>query len=132
MKKLLVAFCASLVLSVSFASAPVVTTPKVLKASEIFFQIGKGKSISLLELSSISRTELEKITGRKMNFFERMAFNSTRKKLKNGINNEGVVTNKKLKKIFDADGEGGFHLGGFALGFLAGLIGVLVAYLIKD
>ena len=132
MKKLLVAFSAFLILSISFASAPTVITPKALKASAVIIQIGKGKTISLLELSTISRTDLEKLTGKKMNFFQRMAFNGAQKKLQKGINSDGVVTNKKLQKIFDSSAEGGFHLGGFALGFLAGLIGVLVAYLIKD
>ena len=34
--------------------------------------------------------------------------------------------------MFYADGRSGFNPGGFALGFFAGLIGVLIAYLIKD
>ncbi len=52
--------------------------------------------------------------------------------MKRGINKDGVVTGKKMKKMFAAGGETGFHVGGFALGFLVGLIGVLIAYLIND
>ena len=137
MKKVFTFFLASLLITFSMASVPNHESPKNSKmcASEIFVPIGKtGNKISLLELSTISRTDLEKMTGKKMNFLERHAFYSAQNKLKKGIDNDGVVSNKKLQKAFGqgGDGESGFHLGGFALGFLLGLIGVLIAYLIKD
>lgn len=80
----------------------------------------------------ISGDDLEKLTGRKMNGGESYAFKVSQRKLKTGINADGVVTNKKLSKAFFAGNETGFHLGGFALGFLLGLIGVLIAYIIND
>lgn len=139
MKKLFVIVIAFFVVTVSTASTPMNpgTEKSKVYASNIFIPIGKtGNKISLLELSTISRTDLEKITGKKMNFWERQAFKSAQKKLKKGINDDGVVTKKQLLKVFGegkgGDGETGFNLGGFALGFLVGLIGVLVAYLIND
>lgn len=121
------------VLSNVIASAPVSTSPKLPKASEILIPVGKdGKTISLQELATIKQSELEQLTGRKMGLPERIAFHSAQRKLNRGINNEGEITNKRMKKMFYADGETGFHLGGFALGFFVGLIGVLIAYLIKD
>lgn len=132
MKKLITFLVAVVLLSNSFASTRVNVNPSVLNASEIFIPIGKdGKKISLLELSKISKTELEKMTGRKMNGVQSAAFKGAQKKLNKGINKDGIVTNKKLRKMFTG-GETGFHFGGFALGFFLGLIGVLVAYLLKD
>ncbi len=132
MRKIFTFFVAVLVLASSFASTPVSVTPGVMYASQIMIPVGKdGKKISLLELSKISKADLEKMTGRKMNGVQAMAFKGAQKKMNKGIDNNGVVTSKKMKKVF-AEGESGFHLGGFALGFLLGLIGVLVAYLLKD
>lgn len=126
---------AVITLSSSFASNPDFVKPskKKLYASEIMIPVGSaGQKISLLDLATIERGELEKITGRKMKLAEQFAFKASQKKLRSSINKDGVVTDKKIKKMFYRGGETGFHLGGFALGFFVGLIGVLIAYLIKD
>jgi len=131
MKKVFTSVIALLVLTVSFAAKPN-SNPTPLYASQIMFPVGKaGQKISLLELSTISKVNLEKITGKKMSGAESFAFKSAQRKMNRGINNEGVVTSKRMKKMFYA-GETGFHFGGFALGFFVGLTGVLIAYLIKD
>lgn len=136
MKKFLLISALFLFNAVSMASNPFSTTtvkPGRLHASAVMIPIGKdGKKISLLELSTISKSGLENLTGRKMNFTQRLAFKGAQKKLRNGINNDGFVVDKKLQKAFAGDGDSGFHLGGFALGFLLGLIGVLIAYIIND
>ncbi len=138
MKKIFIAFCVLLVWSVSsaFTTAsmnPSTTVPSGLKAADMLITVGKnGEKISLLELSTISRKSLEKITGKKMNLSQRLAFRGAQKKLQHGINSDGVVTDKKIKKMFYGDGGSGFNLGGFALGFLIGPLGVLIAYLIND
>lgn len=133
MKKLFMSFCAVVVLisASAFSGKPVGKGD--LKASEILMPVGnKGQTISLLELSTISRGDLESLTGKKMNFTQKLAFKGAQKKLRNSINNDGYVTDKKVKKFFKADGGSGFHLGGFALGFFLGLIGVIVAYVLND
>ncbi len=133
MKKVLVTFIAMIFLAGSFASTPQKADPNPLLASQIMIPVGKGgEKISLLQLSTISKADLEKFTGRKMNGAQSLAFKGAQRQMKRGINDEGIVTSKKMKKMFYADGETGFHLGGFALGFLVGLIGVLIAYLIND
>ena len=132
MQKVITFFVAIMLLASSFASTPVFETPKTIYASQIMIPVGKdGKKISLLELSKISKADLEAMTGRKMNYIQTMAFKGAQKKLNKGIDENGIVTNKKMKKAFD-DGETGFNIGGFALGFLLGLLGVLIAYLIND
>lgn len=134
MRKIITFFVAAVILfTSSFAStSPIKENPGVLYASQIMIPIGKdGKKISLLELAKISKDDLEKMTGRKMNAIETFTFNRAQKKMNKGIDKNGIVTNKKMQKAF-ADGESGFSIGGFALGFLLGLIGVLIAYIIND
>lgn len=132
MKKLSLALVAFFMMAFTFSAFASEGAPAPKKASEIFFNVGStGERISLQELSTISREELELRTGKKMNFGEKIAFKKAQKKLNKGIDEDGNLTSKKLKKAF-ADGESGFHLGGFALGFLVGLIGVVIAYIIND
>ena len=49
--------------------------------------------------------------------------------MRDNIAPDGSFNSKAIKKAF---GDGGFHLGGFALGFFLSLLGVLIAYLIND
>ncbi len=134
---------ACFILLSSFVATPVVApaTKNVVKpvevnAKNVLIPVGgkAGVKVSLYELRNMKQSQLEVITGRKMNFFESLAFSKAQKQLKKQINDEGVVTGNKLKRAMGAssDGTSGFHLGGFALGFLVGLIGVLIAYLIND
>ena len=54
--------------------------------------------------------------------------------LRKSILEDGTLNNKKLEKLAlkVQEGNSGFHAGGFFLGFLLGVIGVLIAYLIDD
>lgn len=134
MKKISTFFVAAVILfTSSFAStSPFKESPGAIYASQIMIPISKdGKKISLLELSKISKSDLEKMTGRKMTGIQSFAFKGAQKKMNKGIDKNGIVTNKKMKKAFE-DGDSGFNIGGFALGFLLGLIGVLIAYIIND
>ena len=117
------------------APAVVAAAPAAVKASEILIPLGNtGKTVNLQDLSTMNTADLEKMTGKKMGFFHRMEFKLAQKKLRRSINADGTLNNKKLAMLAskDMDGDTGFHIGGFALGFLLGLIGVLIAYLIND
>ena len=56
--------------------------------------------------------------GKKLSFFEKIEFKILQKRYK--------------KKLYDGDDSTGFNIGGFALGFLLGLIGVLLAYIFSQ
>ena len=131
MKKFLIFFVAfSLVAVTSFASSGFTLVSK--KASDVYLPIGStGQKISLLDLSRINVKEFETISGRHLNFFDRLGFKIAQKKLRKSINADGTIDNKKLNKFLDeGDHTTGFHLGGFALGFFLGIIGVLLAYVL--
>jgi hypothetical protein len=113
--------------------APATAAP--VMAAEIRIPLGNaGASVNLQELSTMKTADLEKIAGKKMGWLTRLEFKLAQKKLRRSINADGMINNKKLAMLAsrDMDGTSGFHLGGFALGFLLGLIGVLIAYLIND
>ena len=121
-----------LLLAVSFSgsllasTAPVVGSPN---AKNIMVPIAKGKLISFEDLAYIKVADYEKITGKKLSFFQKLEFKLTQRKLRNSINDDGTFSNKRMEKMFkdDMSGASGFHLGGFALGLLLFLIGVLIA-----
>lgn len=131
MKKILVLFTALCFLTNTFAAFEIKHPTK--NAAEIFLPVGNaGQKISLMDLSKISVKDFEKLSGKHLNFFDRIAFKSGQRNLRNGISVDGTIENKKLLKFTDGDGDHstGFHFGGFALGFFLPLIGVGIAYLI--
>lgn len=133
MKKLLTLLTAFAFVSSSFAISNVTEEKPQPRADKIFVPIANtGYKISLMELSRISMKDLQLLTGRKMNLIEKIAFKDAQKTLKRNINPDGTFDKRFAKKLQRrGDGEG-FQAGGFFLGLLLGLIGVLIAYLIKD
>ncbi|TMI74824.1 MAG: hypothetical protein E6H09_03000 [Bacteroidetes bacterium] len=109
----------------------------VLKADQLMIPIGKtGKKISYAELATISLADFQAMTGKKMNFIERLNFRMAQSKIRKSIAADGSIKNKRILKYFSkgrgGSGETGFHAGGFALGFFIGLIGIVIAYVIDD
>jgi hypothetical protein len=135
MKKFFISLSVLFILNGTFATVSVVSSLKnPLKASEIFIPVGKtGKIISLLELSTIKMKDLQTLTGGKISFIDKLTLKAAQKQLRNSINYDGTFNSKKIEKLMKKRGDGkGFQAGGFFLGFLLGLIGVLIAYLIND
>lgn len=132
MKKLLLIFLAFSITASSFAFSTLSFGHR--KASDVYIPVGTtGQKISLLNLSQIDIKDFENLSGRHLNFFDRMGFKLAQRKLRKSIDADGTIDNKKLERFLEqGDHSTGFHLGGFALGFFVGLIGVLIAYLIED
>src|SRR5262245_32419914 len=100
MKKLVFLSAALFVLTMSFASSSVTIKPAV-KASELFIPIGtSGQKISLLDLSRMSIKDVQAITGKKMSFADRLTFKAAQRQLRQSINPDGTISNKKLEKQF--------------------------------
>lgn len=116
----------------SFATS-IIKPPQ--KAADIFVPVGTtGKRISLLELSQLDLKSFETLTGRHLRFIDRIGFKIAQRDLRKSINRDGTIDARRLNRFKSSrvDHSTGFHIGGFALGFFVGLIGVLIAYLIKD
>lgn len=131
MKKLIAFVLSIAVLNMSIAVTPPADGVNPMNASTILIPVGKtGQTISLMEFSKLKPAEYEKLAKVKLGFFDRIAYKMAMKKLRKSIDKNGNITNKKVAKMFTkpVDGDSGFHAGGFALGFLLGLIGVLIAY----
>ena len=86
------------------------------------------------DLSQMKVKEFEALSGRDMKLADKVTFKMAQRELRKNISHDGTISSKKLNKFFDkkVDGTSGFHLGGFALGVLLRLIGVLIAYLLND
>jgi hypothetical protein len=130
MKKLLLLLTVFGIFLNSFAAFEI--KPLAKKANEIFLPVGNTEQkISLQDLSTINVKDFETLSGRHLNFFDRLMFKAEQKKLKNSISSNGTINNKRLLKLMsDGDHSTGFHIGGFLLGFFLLPIGVLIAYLI--
>ena len=127
MKKLLFLLTVLLFVSGSFASSVINPEIPKLKASEIFIPVGNNrKTISFMELSAISTKYFQSLTGKKMKFFEKLSFKLGQKKFKNMINADGTVNNKKLEKLKFGENDGVGFGGGFFLGLILSIFGVLI------
>jgi hypothetical protein len=133
MKKIITLFFLLAMFTQTISAATV--SGEKLKASEIMIPVGNtGKSISMLDLSTMSVNDFEQLSGKKLKGFDKMMFKSGQKELRHCINADGTLNNKRLEKLYKKDHKdltAGFNIGGFALGFLLSLIGVLLAYIIK-
>ena len=131
MKKIVLLFTVVLFSTSSFSSAIKPVDPK-LKASEIFIPIGNnGKQISVMELSTISTKDFQSLTGKKMNFFERLSFKLGQRKLRKLIDADGSLNNRTLTKIRSLqsnkpDDSGNLFVKGFFMGLALGLFGVMI------
>ena len=133
MKKILTFIIAISFLQISIAIAPTADGAKPLNANQIMIPVGNtGQKISLADFSRLTPNEYEKLAHVRLNFFDRVNYKLGMKKLKHSIAADGTIKNKKLSAAVSADMTSGFHLGGFALGILLSIVGVLIAYLIND
>ena len=139
MKRIVGLFLALSVLTTSFAAGtssvlPSSKKPAKIYAADVMVPMGKsGQQVSLLDLSHMKVREVEALTGKKMKLADKVGFKVAQRQLANSINDDGSIDSKQLSKMAKkAEGGGGFHIGGFALGFFLGLIGVLLAYVVWD
>lgn len=134
MKKILLFLALSLSVNLIFASPLALKPKKRIYASDIMIPLGEtGTKVSLLDISQFTIKEAELVRGEKMKFAEKLAFKVAQRKLNQYINPDGSLNDRKLeKKLKRADDSGGFHAGGFFLGLLLGLIGLIIALLIND
>jgi len=133
MKKSAIALLGCLFLLSVYAAKPNRPGYHTIDAKQYFFPLDEnGNKLSLFELSHISKQELQQKTGRKMNHLQSISFKVVQKKLNKMIDADGKIAVRLQDPEDDPAVKPGFDGGGFALGFIGGLLGILVAYLIKD
>ena len=110
------------------------TTPKASTAPSantlMVPLFNSGKSVSLSDFMHMNASEYKTLTGERMSFKERIELKLFQHHFKNAFAKDGTIDLQKFHQ--DMDDDGGFHLGWFLLGFLLGLIGLIIALLIFD
>lgn len=98
MKKIVALLFASVIMVHSFAAVNVELPAR--KAADVMIPIGKtGKSVSLLDLATMSPKDYQSLTGQHLKFGERIAFKLSQKELKTTINTDGTVNMKKMEAL---------------------------------
>ena len=129
MKKIFLLLTAFAFVFTTFATG---ITNNSKNANNVFLPIGNNTEISLMDLSKIKVKDFEIVRGKHLNFVQKISFKAGQKKLRKSIAADGTITNKKLVKALSADGiTSGLNIGWLALGFLLGLIGVVLSYVIS-
>lgn len=101
------------------------------KANEVFFTFAETNvNISLADYIRLSSSDLKKLTVHKLNIKEIIVFKITQKKIKKAISKDGSIDmlafNKQAKKPFK------WHWGGFFLGLLMPVLGLIITAFFKD
>jgi hypothetical protein len=110
------------------ASVIISTAPPADKVMMPLFHT--GKMISLARLISLKPSEYKELTGKKMNFKEKISLKIFQHHFKDCINNNGTVNLQKFSD--DETSINQQHWLWFALGFLLGPIGFIISLFIHD
>ena len=101
------------------------------KAEQISITIpGTGETINLAEYVKLKASDLKGLTGKKLTLKERIVFRINQKRIKKTIRKDGTVDmiayEKAAKEPFK------WHWGGFFIGLLVPILGMVIAAFIKD
>lgn len=123
MKRTIVIALLLIIFQFSFAAIPEPSSPAKSDSANASMASPDMKNLTaeqkrafMEQFSKMSVKEFETVTGKKLNAVEKLSLKLTQNRLKH-----------QLKRAEDL--TSGFNIGGFALGLLLGLIGVLLAYI---
>jgi hypothetical protein len=129
MRKILFAtVMAVLVLPATYAILPSERTSKNPTAAELQIPLyGSDKSISMADFLKLTPKGYKELTGKKLKLKDKLGLKLVQREFKKCIEKDGTVNIEKVKKVETE----GFSIGGFVLGLLLSIIGVLIAYVIS-
>ena len=85
--------------------------------------------MSVQDFLSLTPKKYKELTGEKLSFTQKIALKMAQKKVRKAIKNNEKVDSTVMANALDTSD---FNIGGFVLGLLLSVIGVLIAYLIGD
>ena len=118
-------FFSQQVLAVVKVTSPTVN-PTLEKVNGVEFI---DSDITIEDIVNLKPKEIEKKAGKKLKFKEKLALKLAKGKIKKAMK-KGKSPEEIKAEL--AAGDFNFHIGGFILGFLLGVLGVLIAYLLID
>ncbi|MDB5223478.1 MAG: hypothetical protein JWN83_2145 [Chitinophagaceae bacterium] len=102
---------------------------KPVANTELPSTLVSSKYLNASEFVKLSVKEFSDLTGKKLNFFQRMSFKVTKMRMKHDLKkNPGL----KITDYIDGDGSFRVDILWLFLGLILGPIGVLIAYLTKQ
>ena len=85
--------------------------------------------MSVQDFLALTPKKYKELTGEKLSFTQKIALKMAQKKVRKAIKNNENVDSTVMANALDTSD---FNIGGFVLGLLLSVIGVLIAYLIGD
>jgi hypothetical protein len=113
-----------------FSSSAVVvpsTTPEPVSKESI--AVSPFSKMSVDDFLSLTPKKYKELTGEKLSIPQRISLKLAQRKIKKAIKNNEQIDSTTMANIVDTSD---FNIGGFVLGLLLSVIGVLIAYLIDD
>jgi hypothetical protein len=123
--------CFLLLTGTLYSYSSTIISLKEPKAYDVFFTLpGTSISLSLADYTKLKPSDFRVLTGKKLTLKETISFKITQRQINKTIKKDGTVDllafHKKSSKPFK------WHWGGFFLGLLLPIVGLLLAALIKD
>ncbi len=109
------------------SSAVVVPPTEPIKSESTSVSPLAGMNVE--EFLALTPKKYKELTGEKLSLTKKISLKIAQKKIKKAIKNNEKIDSTTMANAVDT---GDFNIGGFILGLLLSVIGVLIAYLIGD
>jgi hypothetical protein len=102
-------------------------TPEPVKKDNV--NVSAFSNMSVDEFLTMTPKKFKEVTGKKLSITKKIALKMAQKKIRKALKNNEAVDGAMMANAMDTSD---FNIGGFILGLLLSVIGVLIAYLIGD
>ena len=116
-----------ILMSVNFSAFALVEPSTVAPAEST--KVNALSKMTVEDFLSLTPKKYKELTGEKLSLTQKISLKLAQKKIKKAIKNNEKVDEGTVASAFDTSD---FNIGGFILGLLLSVIGVLIAYLIGD
>lgn len=120
-------FVALIIFVPSYSMVLPSATPEPVKTDNA--NVSALSNMSVEEFLSLTPKKFRELTGEKLSITKKLSLKMAQKKIRKALKNHEQVDNTTMANAMDTSD---FNIGGFILGLLLSVIGVLIAYLIGD